>query len=82
MNCIHSGVIKRGHQQPPRGASTSEVSIARDSALRWVLVMVVIMMAKAEDIITIRIERMITAVGESPRSILKTRMPAVQNMAI
>ena len=26
--CIHLGRIKRGHQQPPRGASTNEASTA------------------------------------------------------
>ena len=82
MNCIHLGVMKRGHQQPPRGASTSEVSTAIEPALRWVSARVASIIAKAEDIITIRIERTITAAGDSPRSILKTRRPAVQNIAI
>lgn len=50
MNCIHSGRMKNGHQQPPRGASTSEASTAMEEALRWVLVRVASIMAKAEDI--------------------------------
>ena len=80
--CIHLGRINRGHQQPPRGANTSEVSTAIEPALRSVLTIVASIMPKAEDIITIRMERMITAAGERPRSILKTRIPTVQNMNI
>lgn len=82
MNCIHSGTVKRGHQQPPSGASAREVSTAIASALRSVLTRVASMMPKAEDIITIRRERIITAVGESPRSMLKIKIPAAQNIDI
>ena len=82
MNCIHLGVIKRGHQHPPSGASTSEVIKAIEPALRWVLTRVASIMAKAEDMTTMRIDKRTTAVGENPRSMLKTRRPTVQNMVI
>jgi len=82
MNCIHLGVIKRGHQQPPSGASTSEVIKAIEPALRWVLARVASIMAKAEDMITMRIDNKITAVRESPRFMWKTRRPTVQNIVI
>ncbi|MCX6003182.1 MAG: hypothetical protein NTX46_01915 [Chloroflexi bacterium] len=36
-NCVHLGVIKRGHQQPPRGAKMSDVSTPMDEALHSVL---------------------------------------------
>ena len=64
--CIHLGRIKRNHQQPPSGASTNEASTATEPALRWVFTRVASIIPKAADIITIRIERMITAAGESP----------------
>ena len=82
MNCIHLGTMKRGHQQPPRGASAREVSVAIASALRWVLTRVASMMPKAEDAITIRRERIIAAAGESPRSMLKIKIPTAQNIDI
>jgi hypothetical protein len=79
---IHLGRIKRGHQQPPRGASAREASTAIEPALRWVLTRVASIIPKAEDIITIRIERTITATGESPRSVLNARTPTTQNNSI
>ena len=82
INCIHSGRMKRGHQQPPRGASNSAVSTATEPALRWVLTKVASIMPKVEDIITIRMERMITAAGDSPRSMLNAKIPTAQNISI
>ena len=82
MNCIHLGVIKSGHQQPPNGASTSDVIKAIELALRCVLAIVASIMANADDMTTMSIDRTITAIRECPRLMLKTKIPIVQNIVI
>lgn len=73
MNWSHLGKIKRGHQQPPRGTSKSEVTTAMEPALCSVLTKVASIMPKVKDISTSRSERRMTAPGESPRSVPKTK---------
>src|SRR3972149_572814 len=74
--------MKRGHQLPPNGASTSETSTASAPALFSVLVRVASIMEKDADTRTMRSDRMMAASGDRPMSSLNASTPTVQKTAI
>jgi hypothetical protein len=80
IDCIHFGVIKSGHQQPPSGARTSETRMANAPAPFSVLAKVASMIENEADTNTMATDSTMTPKGDRPISMPNTRTPAVQKM--
>jgi len=76
------GGNEEGPPATAEGRQYRDTTTATEEALRSVLTRVASIMAKAEDIITIRMERMMAAAGDSPRSRLKAKIPTAQKINI